>query len=168
MKYQNSGKNVPLAAKYNYNCHPARFSNSDLYSFNSSNSQLSIWQLLALTEQALIQPVYNNDPLKSKGDLKTTLYKGNKGKTLDSNNNHFVIRPLLGWSRNEITRICKYGKIPVYPDASNQSLQYSRNRIRKQIIPSFQLFFNPQVEDALFQFAELASKEQNLISDLLL
>ena len=75
-----------------------------------------------------------------------------------------VVRPLLDFSRGIITAVCKYEKLPVYPDRSNQSLNYSRNRIRKQIIPGIQLFFNPQVEDALFQFAELVLHEQKLVS----
>lgn len=78
-----------------------------------------------------------------------------------------VIRPFLNLSRNDITRICQHGSIPVYPDKSNQSLKYSRNRIRRQIIPSIQLFFNPLTEDALFQFAEHVSQEQHLVSTFL-
>lgn len=75
-----------------------------------------------------------------------------------------VVRPLLDLSRGSITAICKHVKIPVYPDRSNQSLHYSRNRLRKQIIPGIQLFFNPQAEDALFKFAELVLQEQDLVS----
>lgn len=75
-----------------------------------------------------------------------------------------VIRPLLDLSRGSITAICKHEKLAVYPDKSNQSLHYSRNRIRKQIIPGIQLFLNPQVEDALFKFSELVLQEQDLVS----
>lgn len=75
-----------------------------------------------------------------------------------------VVRPLLDLSRGTITAICKYGKLPVYPDRSNQSLHYSRNRIRKQILPGIQLFLNPQAEDVLFQFAERVLQEQKLVS----
>ena len=75
-----------------------------------------------------------------------------------------LVRPLLDLSRGMITAVCQYGKLPVYPDRSNQSLNYSRNRIRKQILPGIQLFFNPQAEDALFQFAELVLQEQKLVS----
>ena len=75
-----------------------------------------------------------------------------------------IVRPLLDLSRGLITAICKYGRFPVYPDRSNQSLHYSRNRIRKQILPSIQLFFNPQAEDALFKFTELVLQDQDLVS----
>lgn len=65
-----------------------------------------------------------------------------------------LIRPLLNCSRYYITRMCEQLNLPVYPDKSNRTVQYSRNRIRKQILPSLKIFFNPQVEDAIFRFAE--------------
>ena len=77
--------------------------------------------------------------------------------------NYKMIRPLLNSSRSEITLICTQTRIPVYPDKSNKTIQYSRNRLRKQIFPSIKLFFNPKVEDALSNFADLASKEQYLL-----
>lgn len=78
-----------------------------------------------------------------------------------------VIRPLLNCSRTVITAICRYGKMPIYPDQSNQNVRYARNRLRKQILPGIQLFLNPKAEDALFQFAELVSHEQDLVSCLI-
>ena len=77
--------------------------------------------------------------------------------------NYKMIRPLLNCSRSEITLICTQTRIPVYPDKSNKTIQYSRNRLRKQIFPSIKLFFNPKVEDALSNFADFASKEQYLL-----
>lgn len=75
-----------------------------------------------------------------------------------------VVRPLLSSPRSVVTAICRYGKLPIYPDQSNQSVRYARNRIRKQLLPGIQLFLNPQAEDALFQFAQLVSQEQDLVS----
>ena len=74
--------------------------------------------------------------------------------------NYNIIRPLLNCSRFLLTKLCEHSKLPVYPDKSNQIVQYSRNRIRKQIIPSLKIFFNPQVEDAIFRFAEHIIKHQ--------
>ncbi len=81
--------------------------------------------------------------------------------------NYKIIRPLLYLSRTDITLICKTLKIPLYPDKSNQSLKYSRNRIRKQLLPILKLFYNPQIEQALFRFTEIVSKEQSFIAFLL-
>lgn len=78
-----------------------------------------------------------------------------------------MIRPLLDLKRETITMVCKEFKMPVYPDQSNRSVQYSRNRIRKQIIPSIKYFMNPQVEDSLFKLAELLNKEQIFLYSVL-
>lgn len=80
---------------------------------------------------------------------------------------HKIIRPLLDFKRESITMICKDLQIPVYPDKSNRSVQYSRNRIRKQIIPSIKYFINPQVESSLFKAAQLLQKEQLFVYSLL-
>lgn len=74
--------------------------------------------------------------------------------------NHKMIRPLLDFKRETITMVCKDLRMPVYPDQSNRSVQYSRNRIRKQIIPGIKYFLNPQVEESLFKLAERLNEEQ--------
>ena len=78
-----------------------------------------------------------------------------------------IIRPLLDFKRESITMICKQFKMPVYPDQSNKSIQYSRNRIRKQIIPSIKYFLNPQLENSLFKMAVLLDKEQSFLYSVL-
>lgn len=78
-----------------------------------------------------------------------------------------MIRPLLDFQRESITMVCQDFQIPVYPDQSNTSVKYSRNRLRKQIIPGIKYFINPQVESSLFKLAELLSKEQSFLYSVL-
>ena len=69
-----------------------------------------------------------------------------------------VVRPLLNCLRCNITMSCISSCLPVYPDLSNLKMRYSRNRIRKQILPTIKLFLNPKVEKAVFQFSEFYNK----------
>ena len=46
-----------------------------------------------------------------------------------------LVRPLLGFSRDETALICKEMKLPVWVDPSNKNTNLRRNRIRQQIIP---------------------------------
>ena len=69
-----------------------------------------------------------------------------------------VVRPLMNCLRYTITTSCVLSCLPVYPDLSNLNMRYSRNRIRKQILPTIKLFLNPKVEKALFQFSEFYNK----------
>lgn len=66
-----------------------------------------------------------------------------------------LVRPLLAVSRQETLEFCEKWQLPVWQDGSNENLNYARNRIRRQLIPYLQANFNPQVETALAQTAEV-------------
>lgn len=66
-----------------------------------------------------------------------------------------LVRPLLAVSRQETWEFCEKWQLPVWQDAANENLNYARNRIRRQLIPYLQANFNPQVETALAQTAEI-------------
>jgi len=66
-----------------------------------------------------------------------------------------LIRPLLNISRRETGAFCQQLQLPVWEDAANQDLRYARNRLRQQVIPQLQASFNPQVETAIAQTAEV-------------
>lgn len=66
-----------------------------------------------------------------------------------------LVRPLLNVTRTETFQFCQEQHLPIWEDAYNQDLRYARNRIRQELIPYLQTHFNPQVETALAQTAEL-------------
>lgn len=66
-----------------------------------------------------------------------------------------LVRPLLNISRAETLAFCQEFRLPVWEDAANQKLHYVRNRIRTYVLPYIKEQFNPQVEQALAQTAEL-------------
>lgn len=46
-----------------------------------------------------------------------------------------VVRPLLNFSRKEITAYLEEKNIPWREDASNQSTEYTRNALRHHVVP---------------------------------
>lgn len=66
-----------------------------------------------------------------------------------------LVRPLLEVTRNETFKFCQQQHLPIWEDAYNQDLNYARNRIRQELLPYLKTHFNPQVETALAQTAEL-------------
>ena len=46
-----------------------------------------------------------------------------------------VVRPMLNFSRAETLQICKALKLPIWLDPTNQNLEFSRNRVRHEVIP---------------------------------
>jgi tRNA(Ile)-lysidine synthase len=56
--------------------------------------------------------------------------------------------------------------LPIWEDAYNRELKYARNRIRQELIPYLQDRFNPQVETALAQTAEILRTEVEYLEEV--
>ena len=74
--------------------------------------------------------------------------------------NFKVNRPLLNVHRFEIRQFVRFWKLPIYSDPSNQKTNYLRNKVRKQLIPTLRIFFNPQLDTVLLNFVEVQKNEQ--------
>ncbi|MEH1829123.1 MAG: tRNA lysidine(34) synthetase TilS [Nostoc sp.] len=70
-----------------------------------------------------------------------------------------LVRPLLEITRSQTEQFCQEFQLPIWEDSTNQDLQYARNRIRQELLPYLRDNFNPQVESALAQTAELLQAE---------
>jgi tRNA(Ile)-lysidine synthase len=70
-----------------------------------------------------------------------------------------LVRPLLEITRAQTAHFCQEFQLPIWEDSTNQDLKYARNRIRQELIPYLQQNFNPQIESALAQTAELLQAE---------
>ena len=46
-----------------------------------------------------------------------------------------LVRPLLGFSRDDTAQICSERSLPIWLDPSNSCAEFSRNRIRQEVIP---------------------------------
>lgn len=77
-----------------------------------------------------------------------------------------LVRPLLNFSRSETQQFCEQFQLPVWEDAANENLSYARNRLRQQILPQLKEHFNPQVEMALAQTAEILQAETEYLQVL--
>ena len=69
-----------------------------------------------------------------------------------------LIRPLLNITRDDIEAYCaRHGLTPVQ-DISNDDLQFSRNRIRHELLPLLQTY-NPQIAARLQQLATITAAD---------
>jgi tRNA(Ile)-lysidine synthase len=75
------------------------------------------------------------------------------------------VRPLLEVTRAETFQFCQEQQLAIWEDAYNQDLKYARNRIRQELIPYLKSHFNPQVETALSQTAELLRADVAYLED---
>ncbi len=49
-----------------------------------------------------------------------------------------LVRPILCFNRKETEQICKEMQLPVWIDPSNRNLNFSRNRIRHEVLPALE------------------------------
>ncbi len=77
-----------------------------------------------------------------------------------------LMRPLLHCRRTTVLDYLKSVDQPWQTDASNQDLQYMRNRIRQQLLPELQSQYQEGVQDALLRLSEQAAEVQQVL-DLL-
>ncbi|MEO0375180.1 MAG: tRNA lysidine(34) synthetase TilS [Cyanobacteria bacterium P01_A01_bin.17] len=66
-----------------------------------------------------------------------------------------LVRPLLNVTRAETGQFCQDLGLPIWQDPMNQDLHYRRNRIRQGVLPYLREHFNPKVDTAIAQTAEL-------------
>ncbi|HHY40823.1 MAG TPA: tRNA lysidine(34) synthetase TilS [Syntrophaceticus sp.] len=80
--------------------------------------------------------------------------------------NREIIRPLLGVTKEEIEEFCCERGLEWRTDATNLTTEYLRNRIRVELLPYLRRFFNPQVDRAVLQLADIMSAENEFLEDL--
>ena len=70
-----------------------------------------------------------------------------------------LMRPLLFVQRSEIEAYCRKRNLSFCHDSTNDDVHYTRNRIRKELLPYLQQQFNPQLVTVLGQTAQLAAMD---------
>ena len=75
----------------------------------------------------------------------------------------FIVRPLLTVSREEVEAYCHQHDIGFKEDQTNKTDVYTRNRLRRHVLPMLKKDFNPKVVEAVAQAAfQLQEAEQYL------
>jgi len=75
-----------------------------------------------------------------------------------------IIRPLFDCRRAEILDFLRAIRQPYREDQSNLDQRYLRNRVRHKILPEWREKFNPNIDQSLFQWAELASQQMDYLN----
>ena len=75
-----------------------------------------------------------------------------------------IIRPILLCSRNEIEGYCNENSLTYVTDSTNESLKYTRNKIRHQVLPVLESI-NPSYLDAFSSLSANAKSTVDCISN---
>ena len=85
-----------------------------------------------------------------------------KAKELDIS----VIRPLMDVPRSEIEAFCTENQLQPRMDHTNAETDYTRNKIRLELIPAIEKDFNPNIKEALVRLAANASEDDDALSGI--
>ena len=72
-----------------------------------------------------------------------------------------IVRPLLGVRRHELEQYLKEIRQPRREDSSNADSRFTRNRVRKLVLPLLEREFNPSVSENFSELAEIARDEED-------
>lgn len=75
-----------------------------------------------------------------------------------------IIHPMIGCSREEIDEYIKENDIPYVTDSTNFSDDYTRNKIRHNVIPALEEAV-PGAVKAIYRFSRLAAEEDEYLFD---
>ena len=77
-----------------------------------------------------------------------------------------LVRPLLGFSREDTGRICRELELPVWLDSSNSDACFSRNRVRHEVLPVLERL-HPGATRRLANLSESLAQESDQQSELI-
>ncbi|MCI9273797.1 MAG: tRNA lysidine(34) synthetase TilS [Clostridiales bacterium] len=76
-----------------------------------------------------------------------------------------IIRPLIETTREEVEQYCLNHALAYQTDATNFSKEYSRNRIRLEVVPRLKMI-NPSLEKTLLRTMRTAEEDEAFLSRL--
>jgi len=76
-----------------------------------------------------------------------------------------IVRPLINNRRVDVERFLKKRGIAFVPDTSANEKQYLRNRIRHELLPLLEQYYNPRVIEALSTTAALARDDEAVLQN---
>lgn len=72
----------------------------------------------------------------------------------------WAVRPLLGFSHEQLMEYCRLQGISYCYDSTNDDVRYTRNRVRRQLLPLLEQSFNGEVRAALRRTARLLQEDE--------
>lgn len=75
-----------------------------------------------------------------------------------------IIRPILGVERKDIESYCAERNLKFCTDSTNFESEYTRNKVRNELLPMIEKNFNPGIVSTLCQLADNASEDAAFIN----
>lgn len=79
-----------------------------------------------------------------------------------------LIRPLLGCSQDQIDSFAREAKIAFREDQTNRSLDFFRNRVRRELLPMLRENYQPALSKIILRLMEVLAAESDLVAQAVL
>jgi len=76
-----------------------------------------------------------------------------------------IIRPLLDVPRREVEKYCRENNLEYRTDKTNTDTEFTRNRIRVELLPYLEVSFNPNIRDALCRLVTTAGEDGEFLEN---
>ncbi len=76
-----------------------------------------------------------------------------------------IIRPLLDIPRADIEAYCQGNNLSFCTDATNADNDYTRNKIRNELLPYIEKNFNPNIKESLCRLSDNAAEDADFLND---
>lgn len=77
-----------------------------------------------------------------------------------------IVRPFLELEKRELEQYCRTRGISWCSDPTNEDTAYTRNRVRKELLPQLKSSFNPDISHALARTAGLLRQDADCLKQL--
>jgi tRNA(Ile)-lysidine synthase len=77
-----------------------------------------------------------------------------------------LVRPLLDFSKSELTEFARENKIKFRHDATNFSSDFLRNRIRNELLPLLRKKYQPGLNRAILRLMEIVGTESDFVGEI--
>ncbi len=149
--------------------------NADCVAFSEENSlsleesgrkiRYSFFESLKKDENTLIATAHN-----SNDNAETIIFNLSRGTALSGVSGvppkrDNIIRPLIFCTRSEIEGYCKENSLEFMTDSTNSTVDYSRNRIRHNVLPELEKL-NSNAVESISRFSVLAREDDEFLNEL--
>jgi tRNA(Ile)-lysidine synthase len=111
-------------------------------------------------ETVLMRVIRGTGP-RGLGGIHSTVIVDDVDDDNDDGRRGEIVRPLLGIRRRELQQYLTDLKQPWREDATNSDSKFTRNRVRKLLLPLIEREFNPSIVENLSELAEIARDEED-------
>jgi tRNA(Ile)-lysidine synthase len=77
-----------------------------------------------------------------------------------------LVRPLLETTKTELTHYARGHRVAFRADASNRSLQFDRNRIRRELLPLLERHYEPSISGIIRRTMDILGAESDCVAQL--